>query len=612
MAVVLSSQYHAPVGESRKRMMEEQRANTKMITKLMFRLLPVQILLCATGAVNGIVSSFFASNYVGVKAMSAVGLYGPVGMLITSLGTVLVGGSSVLCGKYMGRNDQEKMQNIFSLSLVLSVGIGLLFILLYLPLGIFDLTGFLTRDTEVRPYFNAYLLGQAIGVIPQLLGSTAAAFLSIENKGRRTTAASVAYIVVNVLLNFLFVQVLHLEAFGLALASSLGMWVFLGVQGQVFLSGKSHFRLLSTRPVWNDLGGILKIGLPGAATNLYQTLRGLIVNYLLETFVGSVGISAFAAANNLLGIVWAVPAGMLAVSRMLISVSVGEEDRRSLTDVMRVMFRRFLPLMGGIVLIIILCAGPLAQIFYRDPAEPVYMMTVWGLRILPLCMPLAIICMHFNCYGQVSGRQLLVHVLAVLDGVVCVAGFTALLIKPLGMNSVYIANVLNGIVIVLLFFAYAWVKNRHIPRNMEELMVIPANFGVPESERMDITVRSMDDVVTVAERVQEFCLEHQVGRRSAYLSGLFLEEMAGNVVAHGFTKDTKKHTVDVRVAHKEEEVILRIKDDCVPFDPGERRQMADNDDITKNIGIRMVFQMAKDVQYQNILGLNVLTIRIGS
>ena len=38
----------------------------------------------------------------------------------------------------MGRNDQEKMQNIFSLSLVLSVGIGLLFILFYLPLGILE------------------------------------------------------------------------------------------------------------------------------------------------------------------------------------------------------------------------------------------------------------------------------------------------------------------------------------------------------------------------------------------------------------------------------------------------------------------------------------------
>ena len=59
-------------------------------------------------------------------------------------------------------------------------------------------------------------------------------------------------------------------------------------------------------------------------------------------------------------------------------------------------------------------------------------------------------------------------------------------------------------------------------------------------------------------------------------------------------------------------MILRIKDDCVPFDPGERLKMQASEDITKNIGIRMVFKMAKDVQYQNILGLNVLTIRIGS
>ena len=44
-----------------------------MITKLMFRLLPAQILLNAVNAVNGIVSSFFASNYVGVDTMSAVG-----------------------------------------------------------------------------------------------------------------------------------------------------------------------------------------------------------------------------------------------------------------------------------------------------------------------------------------------------------------------------------------------------------------------------------------------------------------------------------------------------------------------------------------------------------
>ena len=97
---------------------------------------------------------------------------------------------------------------------------------------------------------------------------------------------------------------------------------------------------------------------------------------------------------------------------------------------------------------------------------------------------------------------------------------------------------------------------------------------------------------------------------SRLLSGLFLEEMAGNVVAHGFNKDGKPHSVDVCVVHKGDDVILRIKDDCVPLGPGERQKIAESDDITKNIGIRMIFKIAGDIQYQNILGMNVLTIRI--
>ena len=31
--------------------------------------------------------------------------------------------------------------------------------------------------------------------------------------------------------------------------------------------------------------------------------------------------------------------------------------------------------------------------------------------------------------------------------------------------------------------------------------------------------------------------------------GLRMEEMAGNVVAHGFAKDTKEHAADIRVIH---------------------------------------------------------------
>ena len=587
-----------------------QAANAKMISKLLFRLLPIQILLSAVGSVNGLVSSFFASNYVGVDAMGAVGLYSPLNMLVNAVSTILVGGAVILCGRYMGRNEQEKVQSIFTLELTLSAVTAAVFTAVFLLMGLLDLTGLLTRDPAVRPLFDRYLAGQAIGVLPFMLGNSLAAFLSLENKGRRTITASLVYIAVNVALNCLFVGVLRMEALGLALASSLGMWVFTAVQARYFLTGRSYFRLRSGGLSWGDSGDIFRIGVPGALSNVYQTARGLIVNNLLGVYVGSAGLSAFAAADNLLRIFWSLPVGMMAVSRMLFSVSVGEEDRQTLADVMRVMFSRFLPLMGAVSAGIILCAEPMTRLFFRDPAQSVYMMTVWGLRILPLCMPLSIICMHFTCYGQAVGRPGLVHLLGVLDGVVCVAGFTAVLIRSVGMNSVYIANVLNGLVTTAVIVGSACLQGGRFPRSMEELMAIPHSFGAPEDERMDLSVRSVEDVVSVSERVQTFCLSRGIDGRRACLAGLAMEEMAGNIVEHGFVKDRKTHSADVRVVHKNGEVILRIKDDCVPFDPGERQKMAAGGDITKNIGLRMVFRIARDIQYQNILGLNVLTIRI--
>ena len=42
----------------------------------------------------------------------------------------------------------------------------------------------------------------------------------------------------------------------------------------------------------------------------------------------------------------------------------------------------------------------------------------------------------------------------------------------------------------------------------------------------------------------------------------------------------------------------------------DRAEMLDPADPVKNIGIRLVFKIARDVRYQNLLGLNVLTVRI--
>ena len=588
----------------------DKNRNLKMIMSLMFRLLPVQILAAAVGSINGIVSSYFATNYVGIDAMSAVGLYSPVGFLLGAVSTLLAGGCAILSGQYLGQNRMDRLQSVFALDLVVSTIAALFLAAAGFFLGMRDLTGTFTQDAAIRPLFNRYLIGQAIGILPLILGGQMPVFLAIENQRRRTTAASVIYIAVNLVLNLVFVKNMKMEAFGLALASSLGMWVFLLVQLQYFLSDRAVLKPVFRRIAWGESVRVAAVGFPGAASLLYQTVRGLIVNNLLTLHTGSMGLSAFAAANNLLGIFWALPGGILAVSRLLISVSEGEEDRRTLADIMRVVLKCFVPLVLVVDLLIMALSVPLARLFFQDPAVPAFGMMVSCLRILPLCMPLSVICMHFVCYGQSSGKHLYVNLLSLLDGVVCVAGFSYLLSGFLGIRGVCWANVLNGIVTTLFIVGCAWIRQKHFPQNMEELMMIPEEFGVPEEDRIDVSVRTVEEVVDVAQRVQAFCLARGVDEKRAYYAGLSMEEMAGNVVEHGFSKDSRKHTVDLRTSWRRGKVILRIKDDCVPFDPQKRKELSEGEDVTKNIGIRMVYSMADSIEYRSILGLNVLTITI--
>lgn len=85
--------------------------------------------------------------------------------------------------------------------------------------------------------------------------------------------------------------------------------------------------------------------------------------------------------------------------------------------------------------------------------------------------------------------------------------------------------------------------------------------------------------------------------------------MSGNVVTHGFSDTGKKHAVDIRVVYKDNELTLRIRDNCKSFDPSEHAKSKDSEDVG-NIGIRLVYSIAKEVSYQNLLGMNMLTIKM--
>ena len=594
--------------------MRKRTSDGAMLSKQFYRLLPIQILLCLIGAVNGIVSSLFASNYIGAEALSAVALYNPINLFVNAVSTMLVGGAQILCGKYMGQNQVDNTRGVFTLDMVLSGIISAVIIAVMVLGALTGATRVFTADPTVLHIFNQYLLGMAIGIAPLMFGNQFAAFLSLENKTRLTIAASVIYIAANILLNFVFVGVMHMGAFGLALASSLGLWIYFAVQGQYFLSGKSLMRFDRGQMRWSLAGKIAGIGIPGAASNAYQAVRGVIVNLLIVKYVGELGLSAFGAGESVLRLFWAVPSGMAAVLRMLMSVSYGEEDRKSLCEEMRIGLIQCPLVQLAISCGIIALAVPFTHMFFRDPSAPVYDMTVWYFRLLPLCMPLSLISLHFAAYAQTAEKKVLSVVLPVMDGMLGVT-LCSLILIPLmkNMNALYLSNILNGGICMLVIFFGAWIHRKKCPRTFEQFMDIPDNIGVGKKDRIDISVTKLEEVMEVSQKIISFCKEHKVDTRRGYFAGLCMEEMAGNVAEHGFTGEKKGRSADIRVVLKGDEIILRIRDNCEGFDPTSlyaKIAEGESDDAGKNVGIKLVYSIAKDVSYQNLLGMNVLTMRI--
>ena len=593
-------------------MREKSKSDYKLLSGLFYRLLPYHILLIVINAINGIVDSMYASNYLGKTAMSAIGLYGPINHFLYAATMLFVSGSQILYGRYLAQ-DRKHINSVFTIDILIALGMGVLTATLMVVGVLTGATRVLVKEEADLQMLNQYILGQAAGIPALILGQQLFTFLSLENQKKRTMVASVVCFVANAILNHLFVAVepISMGIFGLGLSSAISFWVFLAILAVFYLRGKSEWKFSLKACQWKeDLPKIIRLGYPGAILRFVEMFRCLIVNFLVLQYVGTVGISSFAASNSVMAVLWPVPYGMVAVVRMLYSISIGEKDRRSLIDVTRIVLTRGMMIVLGIVALLVIAAEPLTRLFYQDVTDPVYQMTVNAFRIISFCMPLSIISLTFAAYAQSMEKKTLSILLPIVDGVVGVVLFSFILIPGLKMDGLYIANILNGVLCFAVVFFMAWRERKKMPKNLEQLMAIPDSFGAAENERIDITVRSTEEVVDISRQIIDFCNERGIESRRAYFAGLCMEEMAGNTIIHGFENSKKHRSVDIRVVLDGEDIIMRIRDNCSAFNPLEFVQAMDSDNSGHNIGIQLAYKLAKDVNYQNLLGLNVLQMRI--
>ena len=578
-----------------------------MISTLFFRLLPVQVAIVAMGSINSIVDGVIAARFIDAATVGVVGLYFTMVRILEAAGSVLLGGVSVLSGRSLGSGQIDKTRGICTLGQAAALTIGAVLTAASL-LAPRTISVWLGANAQLVDALATYTRGYAVGIIPQLLAQQLAAALQLERRDRRGQIGVVVMISVNVALDILLVAVLRLGVWGLALATSLANWAYFLVLAQYYFKGTAQLqpdlKLVSLRV----LPELLRIGVPNALLVVCLAARGLVVNRLLLACAGQDGLSALSAFNMVGGLIMAVALGAGSVVRMLSSVFIGEGNREGLLELMKVVLTRAMALILAVTAASLLLSPALAGLFFPDRGSEVYRLTKQLFLLYNACLPLILALIAYANLSQAVGHRLFVNLVSLTDGFLSVVVPALLLAPRLGALGVWLSFPIGLFITAALSLAYACLLARGWPRSADQWLLLPPDFGA--GEHLVLELRDIEAVTQTAERVQAFCEANGLSRRRSAYAGLCLEEMAGNIVEHGFHKDAKEHVVELRVVIRDGGAVLRIKDDCIPFDPEERRRMTVPDDPASNIGIRLVYALADEVEYRNLLGLNVLTIRL--
>ena len=81
-------------------------------------------MLAVTSA--GIIDGIFIGNFVGSTALAAVNIAQPMWAVFAAIVFMLAVGGSVMCGKFLGEKDLASASDIFTKTLLVTTGLGVL------------------------------------------------------------------------------------------------------------------------------------------------------------------------------------------------------------------------------------------------------------------------------------------------------------------------------------------------------------------------------------------------------------------------------------------------------------------------------------------------------
>ena len=553
-------------------------------------------------------------QFLGVDSTAAFGIINPLMIAFSIIGAVVSAGARNRFTKLLGAGKTEQARNVFSLACILSTGIAvaLMLFLIIFSGPVTSALGASGNTADLLPQARNYLIGISFGLPAMNLVRVLNGFMALDNDRNLPVISSIFLTVSDILMDLAAVLFFHGGTLEMGVATSISYYVALAVLLTHFRKKDIFLRFQFRGLPWDETSAILGKGMPSGVCRLGNTLRCIFMNRMLALIASATAIAAYSVHRQANSFFNPVPIGMADTVALLAGILVGEEDRPMMKRLLFTSVQATFVITVGIAALIWILAPQFASLYIKENPEAMRL-AVTAVRCYAIGMPINGLNLIYLNYFQGIGKS----VLASVSGFVCESGLlilsAAAMMPVLGADAVWWAYPVSQFLVMCYYGIIVAVESRRIRIHREGLwnrvLLLPDTFDVSDKDKLDVTINEMDGVMQLTDAVWNFCDAHGCDSATRNHLVLSVEELAGNVIRHGFA-DEKPHCIEVRILKKPSGYYCRFRDDCLIFDPVRQVRLLSDEDPTYHIGLRMIAALAKDIQYTCVLKLNNILVKI--
>ena len=461
---------------------------TKPVGKLLMQYAIPAIIAMTASSLSNMVDSSFIGQGVGPLAISGLAITFPLMNLSAAFGAAVGVGASTFISVKLGQKDYDTAKHIFgntmTLNLITGLGVGLVCLLFLDPI-----LRFFGASDQTIPYARDYMVIILLGNVITHMYFGLNAVLRAAGKPKHAMSATIFTVVLNTLLDPLFIYTFGLGIKGAAYATVLAQSLALIWQLYIFSRPKEllHFKRGTFRLQPSIIRNIIAIGLSPFSMNVCACIVVILINNSMVHYGSDLAVGAYGIANKVAFIFVMINMGVNQGMQPIAGYNYGAMRYDRLMKVVKYSIIAATAIMTTGFIIAMTIPGPCARLFTTDPT--LIDLSAKGIRYIMVAFPVVGYQMVVSNFFQSIGKAKISIVLSLSRQLLILLPLLLVLPTMFGINGVWVSMPVSD---TLSAFMAAWIMIVHMRKFKKQHNEITNEQKVIDNKRKQLTNEQKD------------------------------------------------------------------------------------------------------------------------